>query len=419
MRMPDAPRRCRILFVGQAVSLAHVARPLRLAQEVDRAEWDVCFACDERYRRFVTQAALPFRALPSMEPDEFRKRLARGAALADETSLVREVEADGALLEDLRPDLVLGDFRLSLGISAGLAGVPYANLCNAHWSPRTALEFPVPELPVLRHAPGLLAPLMKFGAPAVFRRHAAAFNKLRRRYGQAPVEDLCAMYTLGTWTLFADLPELAPCTGLAPHERYLGPVIWGPDEPLPDGLLDEGDSRPLVYATLGASGTHRVMAALLEALGALPVRAVLATAGRPVVGAIPPNVKALPYVAATKVLPHAAACVFNGGCATGYQALAAGVPLLALPENGDQFLFTEALVRQGAGRCVRPTFATAKAIRGYLSELIEGAEARRAARGLQARISGLDAGSSFRRFLDEVLAPSAPAPVAVPQLAFR
>lgn len=419
MRTPDAPRRRRILFVGQAVSLAHVARPLRLAQEVDRAEWDVCFACDERYRRFVAQAALPFRALPSMEPDEFRQRLARGAALADESTLAREVEADVALLEDLRPDLVLGDFRLSLGISAERAGVPYANLCNAHWSPRTALDFPVPELPVLRHAPRLLAPLLKLGAPVVFKRHAAAFNKLRRRFGQAPVEDLRAMYTLGTWTLFADLKELAPCSSLASHERYLGPVIWGPDEPLPGGQLEEDDPRPLVYATLGASGTHRVVAALLEALGALPVRAILATAGRPVVGAIPPNVQALPYVAATKVLPHASACVFNGGCATGYQALAAGVPLLALPENGDQFLFTEALVRQGAGRCVRPTFATAKAIREDLATLIEGAEARRAARGLQARIAAFDAGAAFRRFLDEVLSPGEIAPAAEPHLAFR
>lgn len=419
MRRPDASRRQRILFVGQAVSLAHVARPLRLAQEVDRREWDVCFACDERYRRFVAQVGLPFRALPSMAPDEFRKRLARGAALADETSLARGIEADVALLEEFRPDLVLGDFRLSLGISAELAGVPYANLCNAHWSPRTALAFPVPELPVLRHAPRLLAPLMKLGAPAVFRRHAAGFNALRRRFGQAPVEDLRAMYTLGTWTLFADLPELAPCTELTPHERYLGPVIWGPDEPLPAGLLGDGDARPLVYATLGASGTHRVVAALLEALGALPVRAVLATAGRPMHESLPPNVKALPYVAATKVLPHAAACVFNGGCATGYQALAAGVPLLALPENGDQFLFTEALVRQGAGRCVRPTFATATSIRAHLAALIEGAEARHAARGLAARIAAMDAGAAFRRFLCEVSAPGARAYAAVPQMASR
>lgn len=220
MRTPDALRRRRILLVGQAVSLAHVARPLRLAQEVDRTEWEVYFACDERYRRFVEQAGLPFRELPSIEPDEFRQRLSRGASLVDEATLAREVDDDVALLEDLRPDLVLGDFRLSLGISAERSGVPYANLCNAHWSPRTALEFPVPELPVLRHAPRLLAPLMKLGAPAVFRRHAAGFNALRRRFGQPEIEDLRAMYTLGTWTLFADLPELAPCTEMAPHERF-------------------------------------------------------------------------------------------------------------------------------------------------------------------------------------------------------
>ena len=43
------PRRRRILFVGEAVTLAHVARPFALARSLDAARYDVQFACDPRF----------------------------------------------------------------------------------------------------------------------------------------------------------------------------------------------------------------------------------------------------------------------------------------------------------------------------------------------------------------------------------
>ncbi len=42
------------------------------------------------------------------------------------------MKADLALLEEIGPDLVIGDFRLSLGISCRVLGIPYVSLVNAH-----------------------------------------------------------------------------------------------------------------------------------------------------------------------------------------------------------------------------------------------------------------------------------------------
>src|SRR5690606_21714330 len=42
-------RRPRILFVAEAVTLAHVARPMMLAQRLDPARYDVSLATDGRY----------------------------------------------------------------------------------------------------------------------------------------------------------------------------------------------------------------------------------------------------------------------------------------------------------------------------------------------------------------------------------
>ena len=49
----------------------------------------------------------------------------------------------------VRPGVVVGDFRLSLSISARLAGIPYVALINAHWSPWSTQRFPLPELPIV------------------------------------------------------------------------------------------------------------------------------------------------------------------------------------------------------------------------------------------------------------------------------
>ena len=45
-----------VLFFGEAISLAHVTRPLVLARSLDPLQYDVHFACDDRYLHLVGSA---------------------------------------------------------------------------------------------------------------------------------------------------------------------------------------------------------------------------------------------------------------------------------------------------------------------------------------------------------------------------
>ena len=64
------------------------------------------------------------------------------------------------MIREVEPDVVVGDFRLSLSVSARVAGVPYLAITNAYWSPYARQRFPLPELPVVRMArrPGWRGP---------------------------------------------------------------------------------------------------------------------------------------------------------------------------------------------------------------------------------------------------------------------
>jgi len=175
----------RILFIGEGVALAHVSRPLVLAKAAHSEGHEVVFATDERNRWALAGAPFELQPLDSITPAQFLSAISRGAPLFDYEALASYVEDDLALIERVRPDLVVGDLRLSLSVSARVARVPYVAIANAYWSPFLKREhWPVPPLPRLRSVPLPVAnALFRLIRPAAFGWHARPLDRVRRKYG--------------------------------------------------------------------------------------------------------------------------------------------------------------------------------------------------------------------------------------------
>src|SRR5690349_3488214 len=171
--------RKKILFVGEAATLAHIARPLVLAATLDREQFDVSFACDPRYRWLLRDFKGPYLPLSSVGAEHFLAALARGAPVYDEKLLSRYVEDDLRLLGKAAPDIVVGDFRLSLSISARLTQLPYIAVTNCYWSPYWRPQhYPVPTLPLTRYLPLPLAQaLFQLARPFAFAVHSRPLNR--------------------------------------------------------------------------------------------------------------------------------------------------------------------------------------------------------------------------------------------------
>src|SRR5262249_26214004 len=119
--MPEpASRRPRILFVAEAVTLAHVARPIALAQTLDPNRYEVHVACDPRYQALLSPLTDSWHPLHSIPSPQFLQALAKGQPVYNTDTLRGYVGDDLQLLQEIRPDLVVGDFRLSLAVSAPL-----------------------------------------------------------------------------------------------------------------------------------------------------------------------------------------------------------------------------------------------------------------------------------------------------------
>jgi UDP:flavonoid glycosyltransferase YjiC (YdhE family) len=357
--MSPAPRiagaRRKVLLVAEAVTLAHIARPLALAAALDPALYDVTLACDKACDWLLANCPFRVRSIHSISSASFLRSLARGSPVYDAKTLRGYVAEDLALIDEVKPDLIVGDFRLSLSVSARLAKIPYAALSNAYWSPYGRPHYVVPSLPMTRFLPiGVAAALFASVRPLAFALHTRPLNKVRIEFGLTSLGwDLRRTYTDADFILYADVPELFPLSGQPESHQYLGPIIWSPPTPRPAWWNDLPNDLPFVYVSLGSSGQARLLPVVLGVLAKLPVRALVATAGAGLGGTYPSNVYVADYLPGDEAAQRARLVICNGGSPTSHQALVAGVPVIGIAGNLDQFLNMSAIVSIGAGETMR------------------------------------------------------------------
>jgi len=398
--------RPRVLFFAEAVTLAHVARPVALAKVLQQRGMDVHLAHDPRYRDLLGELAVTEHAIHSITPQQFMQALATGSPLYDLATLHAYVQEDLGIIAAVQPDIIVGDFRLSLAVSARIAGIPYVALTNAYWSPYCQQSYTVPDLPLTQSlGPTLAQWIFSVARPLVFAMHCLPMRRLCRRHGlPGPGFDLRAVYTAGDYTLYVDIPELYRMKALPHTHRFIGPVGWSPDMPLPPWWNALPQGVPVVYVTLGSSGRASLLPELVTALGKTDVVALVSTAGAPVPQALPANVYAATYLPGDEAVKRASLVVCNGGSPTTHQALAAGVPVLGVATNLDQFLNMAAIERSGAGRLLRASTCDAGQVQAAISELLAENRCSDAARSVAERMARFRGATEFINIIGEIAA---------------
>jgi UDP:flavonoid glycosyltransferase YjiC (YdhE family) len=387
----------RALFFAESVTLAHLARPLVLAQALF-AEWQVALACAPAYREFVSRSGLELLPLDSITPAQFRTAVDRGVRFYTATTLRRYVKDDLALIRAYQPDLIVGDFRLSLSISARLAGIPYAAISSAHWSPcyRHA-DYPMPVLPLTRAVGARFGQFLYNRVSGVAMRYfCRPFNQVRREYGLPELgPGLRPLYTDAEHVLYTDIPEIYPTDSLPAHHHYIGPIIWEPPVDPPPWWDKLTEVEVLGYVTLGSSGDATLLPRITSVLGGLQGVSLLATAGAFVPGTLPENIRVADYLPGAAAARRSRFVICNGGSLTAQQGLLAGVPVIGICSNMDQLLNMEAIVACGAGIILRADEVTSTSLAAAIQRVLLESGFRRAAQTLRDALSRYDAPNRF------------------------
>jgi UDP:flavonoid glycosyltransferase YjiC (YdhE family) len=394
-----------ILLIAEAVTLAHFARIVTLARALGGAAYEVVVASDSRYADLEAPLDYTFHSIQSISSSEFTQALSRGKPLYSVATLTQYVEDDLALLDSIKPDLIIGDFRLSLAVSAPLCKIPYAAVVNAYWSPFADIAYPVPDLPMTRILGLRLAQqLFDIVRPLAFALHARPLNQVRRRFGLPSLgSDLRTVYTWGDYTLYADIPELAPTRNLPANHHYLGPVFWSAHASLPKWWSQLPDDRPLILLTLGSSGQADLLPMALTALSRLPVRVMIATAGKIALADVPANAYITDFLPMDIAVRRSQMVISNGGSLTTYQALAGGVPVIGLCSNMDQLLNMQAVERLGAGVALRAGKMAHSKLLSVVSMMLDNPRHTLAAGRIRHILAQTDSARRFQDIISDML----------------
>jgi UDP:flavonoid glycosyltransferase YjiC (YdhE family) len=398
-----------VLLVAEAVTLAHYGRIAMLSRALPANNYHVIVAADPRYRALDEIPGVEFHPIWTIPSGQFAQALEQGRPLYDAKTLTRYVEEDLALIDAVKPDLIIGDFRLSLAVSAPLRKVPYASVVNAYWSPYADIAYPVPELPFTRIT-GLRVgqALFDLVRPFAFALHARPLNQVRRKYGLAPLgNNLGKTYTWADYTLYADIPEVVKTQHLPGNHRFLGPILWSTQTPLPEWWDNLPQDKPIVFVTLGSSGRADLLPMVMKALSGFPVTVIAATAGNVALKSLPPNVYISDYLPIDVASARSAFIISNGGSLTTYQALTVGIPVLGICSNMDQLLNMNAVQGLGAGITLRAGKANLAQIHAAVNALLEKPVYLEAAGRVRQAVLQHDAKQNFQEVVAEILRHSA------------
>lgn len=394
-----------VLLVAEAVTLAHYGRIATLSRTLTASKYRVIVAADPRFRALDAIPGADFHPIWSIPSSQFSQALVQGRPLYDAPTLMHYVEEDLALIDATRPDLVVGDFRLSLAVSAPVRKVPYASVANAYWSPYADIAYPVPDLPFTRLTGiGLGQALFDLIRPLAFALHARPLNQVRRHFGlQSLGNDLRAVYSWGNYTLYADAPELIPTRPLPANHRHLGPLLWSARAPLPEWWGRLAEDKPVVLLTLGSSGRADLLPMALAALSELPITVIAATAGKADLGDVPANAFVADYLPLDLAVQRSRVVICNGGSLMTYLAMASGVPVLGICSNMDQMLNMNAVKNIGAGLSLRAALVLPAQLKEAVRSLLDTPAYANAAGQAGKRFGQVDAGQRFLEFVAEVL----------------
>ena len=398
--------RTRILFVAEAVSLAHVARPSVLANTLDTDEFEIHFASNGQFSICHTNDAFVHHRINSIAPQDFLRRLSAGSPLYTYGELAAYIDEDRALLDAVGAEIIVSDFRLSLAISARLSKIPLLNICNGHWSPYVVGErLRAPDLAMARLIGyPLFDPIFRLAWPWASKLHVAAANRLRRQYGLAPYRSLRELYCDGDISMYADTPALVRLSEAASSSHlFIGPLIWSPEMPLPPWWPEvAGRSEPPIYITLGSTGEVDLLPRIVDACRREGARCLVSTAGRGDFQASAPDVYTQAFLPGSQAAALSSLVICNGGSATAYQALAQGCPVLGICSNLDQVMTMQGVAAAGAGEFMRAGEATLSRLRESIRRMHSQRRYAERAQGIQASFASFDPNKLFPALVKDV-----------------
>lgn len=411
-----------ILFLPNAAFLSEVSRAIEIAHALQARGAPVAFGTrGGSYEHLVGAAGFTATRLdppltPRMQSSFLDAILAMGPRTSrdfyTDDELRTAVDAEVALIRNLRADLVVTGFTLSAYLSTRIAGVPLATDHGGSFVPPVLSHMLCPAAvnppdPALAKLPTTVQRWLANRAPAFIKGPVAQLNRHARERG---VDTLPSMLRL----LCGDLPlvtELPKVLGLPTHDleqwrprwplrvragttfRYTGPLYARLDLPVPgavDAFLD--GHEPVVYIAL-TSVTETFLRTVVASAQTSGIKVLVAAGAHDLSDLADDRTLIAGVLPSHVVMPRAAAAVIMGGQGSVQTAIASGTPFIGLPHHGEQELNVAVAERMGTAIRMSPANAGTPALPQAITRLVTETHFATAATSAAAHYARIDGGA--------------------------
>lgn len=376
----------RILFTTVA-AFGNVNPLIPLARAFQSQGHDVAFATAARFGHVIEAAG--FEAIPAgldILYNEYVQQLPPGPIGPARFAEIFVDGLAGPMLTDLlqiipawHPDLIVHDVVEFGGLTAGeILKIPHV----AH------------NLILFGYSPDLLDFLV--------RHEYAAF---RETHGLPPDPGYDEYFR---YLYLQHVPEsIAPLpASIAGRSQLIRPAFPDAEPGALPAWLQRLPELPTVYVTLGTVYNHTpgMLEGILAALGDAQYN-VIVTVGADrdpaELGSQPACVHVERYLPQAAILPHCDVMVCHGGSGTLVGALAAGLPMLIIPLDGDHFMSADRLSGLGVARVAQAPEITSESISAGVQMLLRDPVYRQRASVIRADIAAMPSPAEVAHMLAE------------------
>jgi len=258
-----------------------------------------------------------------------------------------------AAIEAERPDLIWVDTNATGAATvAEASGLPWAHYMP-HPHPGPARGVPVFG-PGFAPSTSQLARLRDAGMttlkPLAFGSFLRSHNSRRSALGLPAFDGIEDLYIVAPLLIQFSAEPFEYPREWPQNVRLVGPALWEPPAPEPEWLTAEERPILLVTASTEFQDDAKLIRVALDAFAKEPYAIIATTAAHDPGGFdIPANARVQRHLPHRPILRRAAAVISHGGMGTTQKALAAGVPVCAVPFMRDQFEVARRVEHCGAG----------------------------------------------------------------------
>jgi len=392
------------LAVFNIPASGHVNPTLPVVAELVRRGVQVTYYCTEAYRSKIDATGAAYRAYvgadDTLAPDEdgptapfsaMRQLLATGAGLLP--GLVNDMRTFG-------PDAVVYDTMTPWGKQVGqILKLPVIASCAIfmiHSRNFSALK--------KDYGVGLQMALALPRAVPLLRASSQIAAAIQTRFGVPSPAWLDFFANPGDMTLvYSSRAFTAGAERFDDSFKFVG-VSIAPRNDAGDFPLYALDGKPVVYISLGTlfNKQTRFFRDCITAFRDGP-NTVVMSIGQTVhvsdLGDIPPNVIVRQSVPQLEVLARASVFITHGGMNSAAESMWFGVPMVVVPQAGDQSFVGQRLAQLGAGVVLRASAVTPESLRTAVARVMHNAAYRDNARRLG---DSLRSAGGFVRAADDV-----------------